>query len=613
MESFAIEDDPTNMESLSFSATVVGLAVGSLVLCANFQFGLQTGWVSMMSMPAALLGFAWFKLVRSSLTPQENVYVQSLAVAVGTGPLSFGFVGAIPAIELLITDEEGRIELSIPQLLLWSAAISFVGIFTAVLLRNYIISKPEMTFPSGRAAAALIGVLHDHPIESEELPVTISETPNDTTYYSNIFALVVTFIVSSAYTGVSRLLPILRKLPIFGSYAASLMWTFEPSPAYIGQGIIMGLPTTASMLGGAILGWAILGPFARNQGWAPGPIGDWQSGAQGWIMWVSLAIMVADTSVSFALLVGGWLVEAVRHTRWSKIPQTIIQNGSRSLGEPSRPPNDIEDAADQRRLGTYGLIITAVICVILVRILLGVPVIELTAAVVISPFLALLGVRALGETDLNPVSSIAKLTQLGFGMAMRGRPQAILLNIIAGAITEAGAQQAGDLMQDYKTGSLLGAATTPQTVGMALGTLWSSILSAIIYTLYNSVYQIPGEEYRIPTAYIWADCARLMTGDGLPPYAAPFSIAFGLLFAVLAVVKHFTQSPWIPSGVGVGIGMYNVPSFTLARFLGGIASFTYNTVFQGPGDAVYLVILSSGLILGEGIVSVLALFVTALF
>lgn len=612
MESLEIEDQPRAMESLSLSTTAVGLAVGSLVLCANFQFGLQTGWVSMMSMPAALLGFAWFKMVRSGITPQENVYVQSLAVAVGTGPLSFGFVGAIPAIEMLITDEEGKIHLAVPQLLLWSAAISFVGIFTAVLLRNYIISKREMTFPSGRAAAALIGVLHDVPVESEELPVTISEHSNDTTYYRNIVALIVTFFVSSAYTGVSRLIPILRKLPIFGSFAASFMWTFEPSPAYIGQGIIMGLPTTASMLGGAILGWAILGPFARSQGWAPGPIGDWQTGAQGWIMWVSLAIMVADTSVSFIILVGSWIIDAVRRTRWSKIPQNVIRSG-RSLSEPPRPPHDIEDAADQRKLGTYGLIVTAIICVVTVRLLLGVPLLELTTAVAISPFLALLGVRALGETDLNPVSSIAKLTQLGFGMAMRGRPQAILLNIIAGAITEAGAQQAGDLMQDYKTGSLLGAATTPQTVGMALGTLWSSILSAIIYTLYKAVYEIPGDEYRIPTAYIWADCARLMTGEGLPPYAGPISLAFGGIFAILAVIKHFTQSPWVPSGVGVGIGMYNVPSFTLARFLGGVVSSVYKNYFTEPGDSVYLVILSSGLILGEGIVSVLALFVTAVF
>lgn len=36
--------------------------------------------------------------------------------------------------------------------------------------------------------------------------------------------------------------------------------------------------------------------------WAPGPIDDWVSGGQGWILWVSLSIMVADSLVSFIVL-----------------------------------------------------------------------------------------------------------------------------------------------------------------------------------------------------------------------------------------------------------------------------------------------------------------------
>lgn len=53
------------------------------------------------------------------------------------------------------------------------------------------------------------------------------------------------------------------------------------SPAYIGQGIIMGLPTTLSMLLGAILGWGILAPLAMANGWAPGEISDWKAGGRG--------------------------------------------------------------------------------------------------------------------------------------------------------------------------------------------------------------------------------------------------------------------------------------------------------------------------------------------
>ena len=49
-------------------------------------------------------------------------------------------------------------------------------------------------------------------------------------------------------------------------------------------------------------GYGILGPLARAKGWAPGEIGDWQTGATGWILWVSLSIMLADSLTSLALL-----------------------------------------------------------------------------------------------------------------------------------------------------------------------------------------------------------------------------------------------------------------------------------------------------------------------
>ena len=46
----------------------------------------------------------------------------------------------------------------------------------------------------------------------------------------------------------------------------------------------------------------MLGPFARHKGWAPGPIGDWKSGATGWVLWISLAIMLGDSLTSLSLL-----------------------------------------------------------------------------------------------------------------------------------------------------------------------------------------------------------------------------------------------------------------------------------------------------------------------
>ena len=49
-------------------------------------------------------------------------------------------------------------------------------------------------------------------------------------------------------------------------------------------------------------GYGMLGPFAKHKGWAPGPIGDWKSGATGWVLWISLAIMLGDSLTSLSLL-----------------------------------------------------------------------------------------------------------------------------------------------------------------------------------------------------------------------------------------------------------------------------------------------------------------------
>jgi uncharacterized oligopeptide transporter (OPT) family protein len=49
--------------------------------------------------------------------------------------------------------------------------------------------------------------------------------------------------------------------------------------------MIIGPRTALSMLGGAIMGWGILGPYAQSAGWTSGPIGDWQTGARGYALW----------------------------------------------------------------------------------------------------------------------------------------------------------------------------------------------------------------------------------------------------------------------------------------------------------------------------------------
>lgn len=92
--------------------------------------------------------------------------------------------------------------------------------------------------------------------------------------------------------------PDLKALPIFGSIVANEWgWAIDMSPAYLGYGMIMRPSTTAHMLLGAFIGWAVLSPIAKMKGWAPGPTRDWETGSQGWTIWVSLGVILGDSLV----------------------------------------------------------------------------------------------------------------------------------------------------------------------------------------------------------------------------------------------------------------------------------------------------------------------------
>src|SRR5277367_5105851 len=154
-----LAEDPTPIvpfvegQHLTPRAVAVGLIIGTLACFSNSYFGLQTGWISMMSLPLSLLGFAVFKAFNNQLSypfsPVENVLVQTVAVAVGTMPLAAGLVGIIPALEkLLLPSEGGPFNLNWGMLVIWSLGVAFFGVFFAVPLRRQVIVREKYAFLS---------------------------------------------------------------------------------------------------------------------------------------------------------------------------------------------------------------------------------------------------------------------------------------------------------------------------------------------------------------------------------------------------------------------------------------------------------------------------------
>ena len=307
---------------------------------------------------------------------------------------------------------------------------------------------------------------------------------------TNMRLLLICFCVSAVFTVLTYFFPMLRNLAVFGGWAAeSWLWTLNPSLAYLGQGIIMGPETTTHMLLGAIVGWAILSPLAHNKGWAPGHVGDWETGSRGWIVWVSLAIMLADAVVSLlhvsvtsvlrlsftedAKWRFGWLASPMELPRWlgykpvdsdEHIDQASpgapsgIQSQIRGPGRPSEreesedvnairssmDDSDDDDApAEQQLTGAtiwVGLTLSILLCILTIHIVFGsiIPLYATILSVLMALILSVMGVRALGETDLNPVSGISKVAQLFFALVVPASSKAsVLVNLIGGAVAEA--------------------------------------------------------------------------------------------------------------------------------------------------------------------------------
>lgn len=387
----------------------------------------------------------------------------------------------------------------------------------------------------------------------------------------------------------------------------------------------MGLPVTVSMNVGMVVGWAVLSPLAKTAGWASGKVSSTVDGSRGWILWVALAIMIAESIISLIPITVSYIKDLSRrkedHDRRNQVfatPDSPDEAAERDAyfdpPEDDEPEHEPPERLVPNSWFATGLGVSAVLGVLLVWVVFGSDGIHPWATalgLVLASVLSLVGVRALGQTDINPVSGIGKISQLLFAVLQPGN---VVANVIAGGVAEAGAQQAGDLMQDLKTGDLLRASPRSQFYGQLIGSFASVFISAAAYKFYTAVYQIPGPEFAVPSAGIWLSLARLLNNRSLPAHVVPFMIVFGGVFAIIAGLKVMpirdaklsTFVSTLPSGVAFAIGFLNAPSFSLARLIGGYIAYRSARAYGGE-TPLFAIVVASGFVLGEGVISIVNL------
>lgn len=568
---------------LTVRAVLAGCLIGALAGVMNIYMGLKIGWTVGGSLMTAILSFAFFTVLNSrrKLSVLETNISQTTGSAAGSMASAGGMVAPIPAMFML------GYEIPTYALFLWGLAVAYLGVFFAVPLRRQYVVLEKLRFPTGTATAHTI--------------LSMFATAGEAVAKARV--LLWTGVSAGLFILAAYFVPQIGHPPIEilgGVFAIAAAWTFSLylGPTLLGAGILIGPRVGSSLLIGAIAGWGILGPLATALGWVTGAPMDVGTGGRGWILWPGAAIMVGDALMALALS-----YKTILRTFWSA-PAIDSNSDDDPMGRTEGIPN---------AWWLCGLAVGSVLTCTVARAVFDIPVWMSIVAIAMSSVLAAIAVRSTGETDINPTGGMGKVTQMVFGGVAPGNTST---NLMAAAITAAGASQASDMMQDLKTGYLLGASPRKQFLAQLCGVAAGIVAVVPIFLLFRSAYDIgSGPEMPAPAAMAWRAVAQVMAqGFDMLPLHAEWAMLAGLLFgAGIPLVRKLIPrlAPFSPSGMAIGIAFIVHAYYSICMFLGAMALVLWRRKNAGSAER-FAFAVACGLIAGEGLMGVVTAILTLL-
>lgn len=550
-----------NETQLTFRALLAGCLLGSMVSMINIYLGLQTGWSTGAGLIAAILGFAAMKPLFPDYSILENNITETAGAAAGSMSTAVGIVALVPALDML-----GK-PMSLTTLYIWGFSVGLIGIFFIAPLRKQILLIDKLRFPSGIATAETIVIMHENQGKDNNAMVLIK------------FAL-----IAGAITLFTFFVPVFHHIDLFAVVGLSAVgfWGFNvlTSPMMFGAGMLMGIRVGVSLLLGAIIAWGIITPIIVHFNWVSGPLFNYKTGAQGWLLWPGVTLMTVDSLMTFALTLPR-IIQSFHHRE--NIAKTE------------------EDIPSLWWIS--GLAITSVATTISLKIFFHIPILVSIIGIVLSSLLASIATRATGETDINPLSAVSKVTQLVYAGISPGQT---LLNLMGAGLTSAGATSAGDMMSDLKTGLLLNASPKKQFISQCIGSIFGIIFSVPLYFLFKKAYDIGGPNLPAPAAHAWKAFAEVLTQgvSALPQHclsAVVISAGIAIILSLLSRVEALQK--YLPSNTAMGIA-FIIPAFYPMIFFAGAIFYLIWQKYYTEQANKYLFPVASGLIVGEGLMGV---------
>ena len=614
-----------DVPQLTVRAVIMGSVLGFFLAFTNLYIGLKTGWHLGVAITACILAYAISnfmakaKLAKTSLTILETNCMQSTASAAGysTGGT---MVSAIPALLMLSVTEvtPNGVRLDWEVLAMWTFFVAVLGVVMAIPMKRNMINKERLKFPSGTAAAVTLQSLYSEGSDAVKKARALLYSALAGAVFPLVIDLqLLTREVTDKATGAVKSLPdtllpasskIFDWLPARGTKpngdsTEPSDWTMvlDHNPVMIAAGMIVGLRVTIYMTLSALALIFVLGPEAYANEWTnPSDVAvrAVTSPGKAWKeigIWFGVPIMVSYALLSFAM-------------QWKTIARAFRGLSGGSGGEESE---DVRNTEVPITWFIWGTALAGIGIVWLAHSYFEVPIHYGILAVFLTFFLALVACRATGETDITPTGGMGKIMQLTYGVLI---PQSSTANLMTAGITAGSASASADLLNDLKSGYLLGANPRRQFLAQFMGIFTGTVATVIgFYLLVPDVTALTGTadqaaEYPAPAAQAWAAVANLFK-EGLdnmhPMYRSAIFWGAGLGAVILLLERLMPKSKkWLPSATGIGLGMILPFQYPLAMLIGAAIAWFWTRKNKESSDR-YLIAVASGVIAGISIMGVI--------
>lgn len=589
-----------SMKEISFKAIFLGIIMAIVLGAANAYLGLMAGMTVAATFPAAVIAMAVLRPFKGTIL-EENFARTTGAVGEA---LAAGAIFTIPA--FLFTGVWTKFDIFKSSMLMLVGGI--LGVFLIILVRRTLVEDADLPFPESVACAEMVktgqkvGSNAGYMFWAMGLGGFIEFFTSE-----NGIRLIRPFVRSVfKIPGLSRLTflnrdnaQIYKTSPIEGR-----MFVESPAAnaALAGVGYIIGPRLAALTFSGGVLGWLFLMPILL---FISGDIKYIVS--QNMSNWTEIAISAYDSQIK-PIAVGAMLVGAF-YTLF-KMRKSLITGIGRSISDVKKVRT--EGATETLRTDKdlpFPTIVVALVALIIPMIFLynifthsfGSSIVSALVMIVMGLLFAAVAGYLVGiiGSSSNPISGLTLTTLLiaALMMVLMGQKGssgiAAVLGVAAVVCCVAGV--AGDMIQDWKVGHILGGTPWRMQIGGLIGVVAAALTLTFSLQLLHNAIGIGSETLPAPQAGLMATVAKGIVGGEM---AWPLVLTGMLLAIVLILIGS-------PSPMLIAVGMYLPLRATACIFFGGVVKYFLDKTVakKKPTTKGKEIVENIGLLLASGLIA----------